>query len=84
MLNGQGTDKTQLIVAISALTEEHLAVNKTNPKFWAVIGFVVGFFLGLGGDGLSPGMALFGGVTQAAIWFGVSTFIIRRKKKKNN
>ena len=57
--------------------------NTSNPKFWAIIGAVVGIVLGFGGEVRTPIDALIGGVIQGAIWFGVSTLIIRRKNKKN-
>ena len=57
-------------------------MNTSNPKFWALIGFVVGVVIAAGGTISTPLDALFGGLIQAAIWFGVSTLIIRRKKKK--
>jgi hypothetical protein len=56
-------------------------MNTSNPKFWAVIGFIVGLVLAAGGTIATPLDALLGGLIQAAIWFGVSTLIIRRKKK---
>jgi len=60
--------------------EAHL--NTSNPKFWAVIGFVFGIILAAGGTIATPLDALIGGIIQAAIWFGVSSFFIRRKNNK--
>jgi threonine/homoserine/homoserine lactone efflux protein len=57
-------------------------VNTSNPKFWAVIGFIFGIVLAAGGTISTPLDALIGGLIQAAIWFGISSFIIRRKSKK--
>jgi len=58
-------------------------MNTSNPKFWGLIGFVVGIVLVLGGTDSTPADALFGGVIQAAIWFGISSLIINRKKKNS-
>lgn len=58
-------------------------MNTSNPKFWALIGFVFGVLLAAGGTISTPLDALLGGLIQAALWFGVSTFIINRKKKKS-
>ena len=58
-------------------------MNTWNPKFWGLIGFVVGIVLALGGTDSTPPDALFGGVLQAAIWFGISSLVIKRKKKKS-
>ena len=57
-------------------------MNTSNPKFWALIGFFVGIVIAAGGTITTPLDALVGGLIQAAIWFGVSTLIIRRKQKK--
>ena len=56
-------------------------MNTSNPKFWALIGFVVGLLLAAGGKVATPLDALIGGLIQSAIWFGVSSLIIKRKKK---
>lgn len=58
-------------------------MNRSNPKFWALIGFFVGIVIAAGGTITTPLDALIGGLIQAAIWFGVSTFIIKKKAKKN-
>ena len=58
-------------------------MNTSNPKFWALIGFVVGLLLAAGGKVVTPLDALIGGLIQSAIWFGVSSLIIKRKKNKN-
>jgi threonine/homoserine/homoserine lactone efflux protein len=54
----------------------------SNPKFWAVVGFVVGVVMATGGELNSPLDALLGGVIQALVWFGVSYLIIKRKASK--
>ena len=58
-------------------------MNSSNPKFWAIIGFFVGVVIAAGGSISTPLDAILGGLIQAAIWFGVSSFIIKRKAKKN-
>ena len=58
-------------------------MNTSNPNFWALIGFVVGLLLAAGGKVATPLDALIGGLIQSAIWFGVSSLIIKRKKNKN-
>ena len=57
-------------------------MNTLNPKFWSLIGFVIGLLLAAGGQVATPLDALFGGLIQSAIWFGVSSLIIKRKKNK--
>ena len=59
-------------------------MNTSNPKFWALIGAVVGFILAAGGDVNTPLDAVFGALIQSGIWFGVSTLIINRKNKSKN
>jgi threonine/homoserine/homoserine lactone efflux protein len=61
---------------------EELHLNTSNPKFWAGVGFVFGVILAAGGTIATPLDALIGGIIQAAIWFGVSSFFINRKNKK--
>jgi threonine/homoserine/homoserine lactone efflux protein len=58
-------------------------MNTSNPKFWALIGFIVGMLVAAGGTVVTPLDALIGGLIQSAIWFGVSSLIIKRKKNKN-
>lgn len=58
-------------------------MNTSNPKFWALIGFIIGLLLSAGGEIRTPLDALLGGLIQSAIWFGVSSLIIKRKKNKN-
>jgi threonine/homoserine/homoserine lactone efflux protein len=58
-------------------------MNTSNPKFWAIIGFVFGILIAAGGSITTPLDAILGGFIQAAIWFGVSSFIIKRKAKNN-
>lgn len=57
-------------------------MNKSNPRFWALIGFGVGAVIAAGGNVNSPLDALLGGAIQAAIWFGVSYLILKRKGLK--
>jgi threonine/homoserine/homoserine lactone efflux protein len=59
-------------------------MNTSNPKFWAVIGFIFGIVLAAGGTIATPLDALVGGLIQAALWFGVSTLIIKRRNKKSS
>ena len=59
--------------------EDALSMPTSNPKFWAVVGFVVGVVMATGGELKTPLDALLGGVIQALVWFGVSYLIIKRK-----
>jgi hypothetical protein len=54
-------------------------MNTRNPKFWALIGFGVGAVIASAGTIVHPLDSLFGGLIQAAIWFGVSSFILRKR-----
>jgi hypothetical protein len=54
-------------------------MNTRNPKFWALIGFGVGAVIASAGTVVHPLDSLFGGLIQAALWFGVSSFLIKRK-----
>ena len=57
-------------------------MNTSNPKFWAVFGFVVGFLVAVGGVVVSLVDGLVGGALQMAIWFGISTLVIKSRKTK--
>jgi ribosomal protein L40E len=57
-------------------------VNSGNPLFWALIGFGVGAVIAAAGSIATPADSLVGGLIQALIWFGVSSFVIKRKSKK--
>jgi len=59
-------------------------MNTRNPKFWALIGFGVGAVIASAGTIVHPLDALIGGLIQAAIWFGVSSFILRKKNSSRN
>ena len=59
-------------------------MNTRNPKFWALIGFGVGAVIASAGTIVHPLDSLFGGLIQAAIWFGVSSFILRKKNTSHN
>jgi threonine/homoserine/homoserine lactone efflux protein len=59
-------------------------MNTSNPKFWAIVGAVVGFIMAAGGELNTPADAIFGAIIQSAIWFGVSTLIINHKKKNKS
>ena len=58
-------------------------MNSRNPKFWALIGFGVGAVIASAGTIVHPLDSLFGGLIQAAIWFGVSSFILNKKSVKS-
>ncbi len=58
-------------------------MNSRNPKFWALIGFGVGAVIASAGTVVHPLDSLFGGLIQAALWFGVSSFILRKKPVKS-
>ena len=55
----------------------------SNPKLWAIIGFIVGVSLASGGENKSLLDAILGGVIQAVLWFGVSKFIINKRATRN-
>ena len=59
-------------------------MNTRNPKFWALIGFGVGAVIASAGTIVHPLDSLFGGLIQAAIWFGVSSFFLRKKNTSSN
>ena len=59
-------------------------MNTRNPKFWALIGFGVGAVIASAGTIVHPLDSLFGGLIQGAIWFGVSSFILRKKNTSRN
>ena len=54
-------------------------MNSSNPKFWALIGFIFGAIIAAGGSMASPIESLVGGIVQSAIWFGVSSLIIKNR-----
>ena len=58
-------------------------MNIRNPKFWALIGFGVGAVIASAGTIVHPLDSLFGGLIQAALWFGVSSFILRKKSVRS-
>ena len=58
-------------------------MNKNNPNFWALIGFGVGAVIASAGTIVHPLDSLFGGLIQAALWFGVSSFILRKKNSSS-
>ena len=59
-------------------------MNTRNPKFWALIGFGVGAVIASAGTVANPLDSLLGGLIQAVLWFGVSSFILRKKTFSNN
>jgi ribosomal protein L40E len=54
-------------------------VNTKNPKLWALVGFGVGAVLATAGSNSHPLDSIIGGLIQAAIWFGIASFILRKK-----
>ncbi len=82
-MKGQETDKIHNEnLAFPPNLEDALSMPTSNPKFWAIVGFVVGVVMATGGELKTPLDALLGGVIQALIWFGVSYLIITRKASK--
>ena len=57
-------------------------MNSRNPKFWALIGFGIGAVVAAGGGVTGPLDSIFGGIIQAAIWFGVSSLILQKRNKQ--
>jgi hypothetical protein len=57
-------------------------MNKSNPRFWALIGLLVGALLASGGANQSNRDILVGGLMQAVLWYVVSYLVIRLKGKK--
>ena len=57
-------------------------MNSSNPKFWALVGFIFGAVLAAGGSMASPIESIVGGIIQAAIWFGVSSLILQKRNKQ--
>ena len=57
-------------------------MNRRNPLFWALIGFCVGAVIAAAGSIATPADSILGGLIQALIWFGISSFVIKRKSKK--
>ncbi len=56
-------------------------MNRSNPFFWALIGFGAGAVIAAAGSIATPADSILGGLIQALIWFGVSSFIIKRNSK---
>jgi len=56
-------------------------MNPSNPLFWSLIGFLVGFVVASGGSISTPADAFVGGVLQAALWYVAARFILNKKKK---
>ena len=59
-------------------------MNTRNPKLWALIGFGVGVVIASAGAVVHPLDFLIGGLIQAGLWFGVSSFILRKKNSSGN
>lgn len=59
-------------------------MNTNQPKFWAAIGFGVGTVMAAAGSISAPSDVILGGLIQSAIWFGVSKFVISKKKTRSN
>jgi hypothetical protein len=57
-------------------------MNSSNPKFWALVGFIFGAVIAAGGSMASPIESIVGGIIQAAIWFGVSSLILQKRNKQ--
>ena len=60
-----------------------MKLNKNNPNFWALIGFGVGAVIASAGTFVHPLDSLLGGLIQAALWFGVSSFVLRKKNSSS-
>lgn len=56
-------------------------MHSKNPKFWALIGFGFGAVIAAAGTMSSPFESLVGGLIQAAIWYGVSSLILKKKNQ---
>lgn len=56
-------------------------MNRGNPFFWALIGFGVGAVIAAAVSIATLIDTILGGLIQALIWFGVSSFLINRKSK---
>ena len=57
-------------------------MNTSNPKFWALIGFGVGAVIAAAGSIATTADSILGGIIQALIWYGVSSFVLKRKSQK--
>ena len=57
-------------------------MNTSNPKFWALIGFVLGTVFAFGGNERTLLDGLTGGLIQAVIWFVISYLMIKGKGKQ--
>lgn len=53
-----------------------------SPKFWASIGFGVGAVIASAENIVSFLDSIIGGLIQAAIWFGISSYILSKKSQK--